>query len=113
MAPMIELTDSRRTDLFRWNIGLTVLHAAQAALILALAGGFTIALTTTPPQGPPGTRLPDAETLVDVRIGYVVALFLALAAADHLITATVGRSNPTCSVASTASAGSSIRSAPP
>jgi hypothetical protein len=89
---MIELTDERATDLRRWNIGLTVLHAAQAVLILVLASDFAIAVTTAPPQGPPGTRLPVAETLVDVRIGLAVALFLALAAIDHLITATVGRS---------------------
>ena len=88
---MIELTASRAADLRRWNIGLTVLHGIQAIAIVTLAGSFTIALTTTPPQGPPGTRLPEAETLVDVRIGAVVALFLALAAVDHLLTATVGR----------------------
>ena len=89
---MIELTDTRRRNLLRWNLGLTALHAAQAALILFLAGGFTIAITTTPPQGPPGTRLPDAEALIDVRIGFAVALFLALAAIDHLLTATFARS---------------------
>ena len=88
---MIELTDERATSLRRWNIGLTLLHAAQAALILVLASDFAIAVTTTPPQGPPGTRLPVAETLIDVRIGVAVALFLALAAIDHLITATIGR----------------------
>ena len=87
---MIELTDERATSLRRWNIGLTLLHAAQAALILVLASDFAIAVTTTPPQGPPGTRLPVAETLIDVRIGVAVALFLALAAIDHLITATIG-----------------------
>ena len=88
---MIELTAERATDLRRWNIGLTVLHAVQALLILVLASDFAIAVTTAPPAGPPGTRLPDAETLVDVRIGAAVALFLALAAIDHLLTASVGR----------------------
>ena len=89
---MIDLTESRAENLRRWNIGLVVLHAAQAVLILVLASDFAIALTTAPPDGPPGTRLPAAETLVDVRIGAAVALFLALAAIDHLLTATVGRS---------------------
>lgn len=88
---MIELTEARATDLRRWNIGLTVLHAGQAVAILLLASDFSIALTTAPPAGPPGTRLPEAETLVDVRIGAAVALFLALAAVDHLATATAGR----------------------
>jgi VanZ family protein len=89
---MIELTDERAKNLRTWNIGLTVLHAAQAVLILVLASDFAIALTTAPPQGPPGTRLPAAETLVDVRIGAAVAAFLALAAIDHFITATFARS---------------------
>ncbi len=89
---MIELTEERAGNLRRWNLGLTALHGAQAALILALASGFTIAITTAPPAGPPGTRLPDAETFVDVRVGAAVALFLGLAAIDHLVTATAGRS---------------------
>ena len=89
---MITLTADRARNLRIWNLGLTVLHAAQAVLIIVLASDFAIALTTTPPEGPPGTRLPAAETLVDVRIGAAVALFLALAAIDHLLTATVARS---------------------
>ena len=88
---MIELTETRAADLRRWNVGLTILHAAQAVVIVALASAFAISITTAPPAGPPGTRLPDAESLLDVRIGAAVALFLALAAIDHLITATVGR----------------------
>ena len=89
---MIELTAERSRNLRNWNLGLTVLHAAQAVLILVLASDFAIAITTSPPQGPPGTRLPAAESLVDIRIGAAVALFLALAAIDHLLTATVARS---------------------
>jgi hypothetical protein len=88
---VIELTEDRATNLRRWNIGLTVLHAAQAVLIVVLASDFAISLTTAPPQGPPGTRLPAAETLVDVRVGAAVAAFLALAAVDHLVTATFAR----------------------
>lgn len=87
----ITIDDARSHDLRRWNLGLTVLHAVQAALILFLASDFAIAVTTAPPEGPPGTRLPAAETLVDVRVGAAVALFLALAAVDHLLTGTIGR----------------------
>ncbi len=88
---MIELEPSRAANLRKWNLGLTVLHAVQAVAILILASDFAIALTTAPPDGPPGTRLPAAETLVDVRIGAAIAIFLALAAIDHLVTATVAR----------------------
>jgi hypothetical protein len=89
---VIELTERRASNLRRWNLGLAAIHAVQALLILVLASGFAIAITTAPPAGPPGTRLPAAETLVDVRIGPAVTLFLVLAALDHLLTATVGRS---------------------
>jgi hypothetical protein len=89
---VIDLTEQKALNLRKWNLGLTGLHAVQALLILVLANDFAIALTTTPPDGPPGTRLPDAETLIDVRIGAAVSIFLVLAAIDHLITATVGRS---------------------
>ena len=89
---MIELSPDRARNLRVWNLGLTALHAVQAVLVLVLASDFAIALTTAPPAGPPGTRLPAAETLVDVRIGAAIAVFLALAAIDHLLTATVARS---------------------
>lgn len=85
------ITPEALTGLFRWNIGLTVLHAAQAFLVLVLASGFAITVTATYPQGPPGTRLAAPEPLFDVRIGVAIAVFLGLAALDHLITATVGR----------------------
>ncbi len=86
------VTDARLADLRRWNLGLTVLHAAQAVAVLVLGGAFAITVTTTYPQGPPGTRLTEPEGLFDVRIGVAVAVFLLLAALDHLVTATVARS---------------------
>ncbi len=72
-----------------WNLGLGVLHAAQAVAILALAGDFAITVTSQFPSGPPGSAPPAPDALFDVRIGAAVALFLALAAVDHLLTATV------------------------
>jgi len=85
------VTPERLAGLRRWNLGLTVLHALQAVAILVLAGDFAITVTSTFPDGPPGTRRPPAEALFDVRIGVAVAVFLALAAIDHFVTATVGR----------------------
>ena len=83
--------DARLAGLRRWNLGLTFVHLAQAALILFLADGFAIALTSSFPGGPPGTPSPAPATLIDVGIRWAVALFLALAAVDHLLTATVSR----------------------
>ncbi len=75
----------------RWNLGLSVLHAAQAALILVMASNFAITVTSTFPQGPPGTRLSTPEGLFDVAIGPAIAVFLLLAAFDHFATATFAR----------------------
>jgi hypothetical protein len=85
------ITPASLRGLRRWNLGLTLLHAGQAVAIAALASTFAITVTATYPQGPPGTRLGAPEALFDVRIGLAIAVFLGLAALDHLITATVGR----------------------
>jgi len=85
------VTDARLQNLRRWNLGLTVLHLAQAVAVLLLADDFAIAVTSSFPDGPPGAPIPAPETLFDVRIGWAVAAFLGLAALDHLLTATVGR----------------------
>ena len=71
-----DLSQDRLSNLRLWNIGLTVLHGVQAVLILVLASDFAITVTSTFPEGPPGTRRPLAEGLFDVRIGAAIALFL-------------------------------------
>jgi hypothetical protein len=85
------LTPERLAGLRRWNLGLTVLHAAQAVAVLVLASDFAVTVTSTFPQGPPGTEPTAPEALFDVRIGIAVAVFLGLAALDHLLTGTVLR----------------------
>ncbi|MBD8868356.1 heliorhodopsin HeR [Nocardioides donggukensis] len=88
-APGVD--DARLRNLRRWNLGLTVLHAAQAVVVLVLATDFAITVTTSFPAGPPGTVPPAPEALFDVRIGVAIAAFLLLAAVDHLLTATLFR----------------------
>ena len=85
------VTDEALTSLRRWNIGLAVLHAAQAVAVLVLASGFAISVTSSFPQGPPGTPPPAPEALFDVRIGWAIAAFLLLAALDHGLTGTLLR----------------------
>jgi hypothetical protein len=75
----------------RWNLGLAVLHAVQAVAVLLLASDFAITLSTAFPEGPPGSRVPAPEAAFDVPIGAAVAVFLALASVDHLLTGTVLR----------------------
>ena len=79
------------TRLRAWNLALALLHAGQAVAVLLLAGDFAITVTESLPTGPPGTAIEAPESLFDVPIGGAVALFLALAAVDHLVTATVLR----------------------
>ncbi|MEI7548715.1 MAG: hypothetical protein WCK21_11765, partial [Actinomycetota bacterium] len=60
------VTPERLAGLRAWNLGLSGLHAAQAVLILVMASDFAITVTSTFPQGPPGTRLTTPEGLFDV-----------------------------------------------
>jgi hypothetical protein len=86
------VTEQRLVGLYRWNIGLTIVHLAQAALIVVLSGAFAITVTSSFPAGPPGSPAPAPASLFDVPIGWAVACFLGLAALDHLVTATICRS---------------------
>ena len=61
-------------------------------MIVLLAGSFAITVTTSIPEGPPWTAISAPSSLFDVPIGWAVAVFLGLAALDHLLTATVFRS---------------------
>jgi len=65
-----------------WNASLAGVHAAQAVLILALSSGFALPITITFMTGPPGTAS-TTNTVYDLTIGPVVAVFLLLAALDH------------------------------
>ncbi len=86
------VNESSLSRLRRWNLGLSLLHGVQAVAVLLLANGFAITVTSQFPSGPPGTAAPAPEALIDVAIGSAIAAFLALAALDHLLTATVFRS---------------------
>ena len=75
----------------KWNIALTILHLGQAFAVLLLTNDFAIKVLSSFPAGPPGTEGLVTSTLFEVRIGWVIAAFLALAGIDHLITSTFGR----------------------
>jgi hypothetical protein len=86
-----DLGEPRLRRLRTWNIALTVLHAAQAVAVLVIASDLAIDLTTAYQTGPPGSEVSQAEPAFAVQIGPAIAVFLALAALDHLLTGTVLR----------------------
>ncbi len=85
------VTSDRLRSLRNWNLGLSILHLAQAVLVVVLAGDFAISVTSTFPDGPPGTPQSAPASLFEVPIGWATALFLVLAAVDHFVIGTVGR----------------------
>ncbi|PTQ82709.1 hypothetical protein C8U37_11650 [Trichococcus patagoniensis] len=85
------VTPERLSNLRIWNIGLAILHLGQAAVILFLTTDFAIPVISSYIDGPPGDGALVSATLFDLRIGWVVVLFLSLAGLDHLLTATFGR----------------------
>jgi len=75
----------------RWfNLVVGLVHVAQAAIILALATDFTLPVTATFMEGPPGSEAPSPTRLFEVSIAWGVAVFLLLAAVDHLLMAAPG-----------------------
>ncbi len=71
----------------RGNLVLAFLHAAQVVALLLLTTDFSIPITETFQEGPPGTLPPAPGVLFDLPLGPAVAVFLALAAIDHLVVA--------------------------
>lgn len=69
-----------------WNAALALVHATQAAVILVLSNSFTLPVTISFLEGPPGSE-PSADTILDLRIGPLVTCFLLLAALDHALVA--------------------------
>ncbi len=69
----------------RLNLTMVVFHAIQAVAVLALANGFSLPVTGSFLEGPPGTPPSAPTTLFDVSIGTGVAAFLILSALFHLV----------------------------
>lgn len=90
-SPSVVTTEEPRsfTRMKRRNLIAGVVHLAQAILMLALSGDLSLPVTVSylgndPVQVQQGVA---PETLFDVPVGPLVALFLLLAAIDHLVIA--------------------------
>lgn len=83
----MDTTAGRLRNLQRWNLGVGVAHLAQGIAILALSTSFSIAVVATVMTGPPGAAgsLSVQKTFFDFPFAVAIALFLFLAAGDHLL----------------------------
>jgi hypothetical protein len=79
--------DARLGSLRRWNTGVGLAHLVQAVVIVVISTDFAITVVAAVQTGPPGTALTVEKVFFDLRFSVAIALFLALAAVDHLLMA--------------------------
>lgn len=80
----IDAGESRK--LRRWNLGVGLIHAAQATVLLLIASDASLPVYASWIDGPPGSaNLNSGEPLFDVPFAAATAAFLYLAAIDHLL----------------------------
>lgn len=80
---------SRLSGLRRYNIIVGIILLIQAGVVLALSNDFTLPVTASYLEGPPGTTPGAPVTLLNTPIGLAVAGFLALSGLALLIVATI------------------------
>ena len=81
-------TDDRQTSrkfrrLRHYNLAMALLHGLQGVALLALSNDFSLPVTATFMEGPPGSGAPAPSTLFDIPIGRAVAAFVLISAAAH------------------------------
>jgi hypothetical protein len=69
----------------RYNLGMGLLHLAQAVAVLVLANDFTLPVTADYLAGPQGSEPPPPTLLFDSPIALWVAAFLFLSALAHFV----------------------------
>ena len=84
---MKKINDMNQRSLKKLNTLAGSFHSILALIVLFYSNGFTLPVTATYLAGPPGSSFTDPITLFNVRIGYAVALFLALSALFHFLVA--------------------------
>jgi hypothetical protein len=71
----------------RYNLIAAAAHVLQSVAVVLLANDFTLPVTATYMQGPPGTPPGEPVILFDTPVALGVAGFLALSALAHLVVA--------------------------
>jgi hypothetical protein len=86
------LLQARYRRLRRWNVVIGLVHLAQAAALLALSNDLALPVVASFLEDDPvQQRGPaPAEVVFELRVGWLVAAFVLLAALDHLLTAAPG-----------------------
>jgi len=74
-------------SLRKLNIIAGIFHFILAGIVLALSNDFSLPVTASYLAGPPGSIFTDPITLLNIRTGYAVALFLGLSSLFHFIVA--------------------------
>ena len=83
----VDQSIERRLNRLRiWNIAVGLILAAQAMMIAVLTNSFSLPVTATFMNGPPGTA-PELHHLFDIATGWGVMMFLAISAIALLIIA--------------------------
>ncbi len=82
---MIEETRFKRLRIYNLVMGL--FHFVQGAALVALSNDFSLPVTASFMQGPPGTPPGPTEVLFDVPLGLAVAAFVFMSALAHFIIA--------------------------
>jgi hypothetical protein len=71
----------------RYNVLMGLFHLGQGVAIVALSNDFTLPVTASFLQGPPGTPPGAPDVLFEVPLGLAVAAFLFMSALAHFIIA--------------------------
>jgi len=74
-------------SLRRLNVVAGIFHLILAGIVLGLSNDFSLPVTASYLAGPPGSVFTDPITLLNIRTGYAVALFLGLSSLFHFIVA--------------------------
>ncbi len=80
----------RLDNLRVWNLGVGLAHLVQGVVILVISASFAIPIVAAVQTGPPGSPLTVTTTFFDFSLPLGIAVFLFLAAADHLLVAAPG-----------------------
>jgi len=74
-------------SLRRLNIIAGIFHFILATIVLGYSNDFSLPVTASYLAGPPGSVFTDPVTLLNIRTGYAVALFLGLSSLFHFVVA--------------------------